>query len=48
MISLNLSSANGLLIGSGSVLFQLIQNQHSFVIVNSITEFAAQTIFRIT
>lgn len=48
LISLNLSSSSSLLIGSGSTSFQLIQNQHSFTVLNTISTFAAQTIFRIT
>jgi hypothetical protein len=48
LISLNLSNMNNLLIGSGSTSIQLIQNQHSFTVLNTITTFAVQTIFRIT
>lgn len=48
LISFNLSSTNNLLIGSGTTSIQLIQNQHTFTILNTITTFAAQTIFRIT
>lgn len=48
LISLNLSNMNNLLIGSGSTSIQLIQNQHSFTVLNTITTFAVQTVFRIT
>ena len=48
LISLSLSNMNNLLIGSGSTSIQLIQNQHSFTVLNTITTFAVQTIFRIT
>lgn len=47
-ISLNFSSLSDLLIGSGGTSFQLVQNQHNFVITNTITVFAAQTVFRVT